>query len=1154
MSQKVLLVGCGGSGITTLLRFNALMAGNPEWRNLLWEDVSYMVVDTEVAKTSGFVEAVGRQLGSAKNPIMRMVQITSGIHRLDDVVRPNIDFQKDPEKLARLEPHWWHDSNGNPFRAQKISNLENGAGQCGPVSYLCTWNFLPRLEAEIDGILKEVQTHNIGQNNPLEKIRVFIVAGMAGGTGRGSWNLIAFKIRQYLESRGHQVEPTGIFFDATCFSNVVKNDPDQDINTRLNSLTALSELSAWMNLCDGHEKYHYSLPNLADPDPAGGTDVVRVDPKGRVNSRQSPISSAYLICGSNGRGNLGNNNAYHEMVAAALYSFVAGGHFVDPKTINRMTSFGSLAASTFEVDTVRLRTYFESTLRETSIKELLRKADKGSDAEKAALAFIGAPGLGDDSFFDSIPFLVDTAVSVSSVTPPAQGGGETSLLQSIISKVKTDSPKSVEVFDKKLESQNVKAAWAQAMLGLSMSGLSKEKLNELVEESLAELGISDLRSLLIEKIKEAYAATSGKKPSLGRARRVVLGLKKTFEASIENLNSPLLSGREAYKKVEDVSACFKRIFDEAAKKGFLEFKPFTNPERRMLANSFAMHQNYAVFFKIKPLLIRKFEEARTVLDEIESALARLSDTLEDVVDSFSRDAKKECGAERGGSAYKALFVDEKSTEVFNSLPKADDVSNIYRRTLKPIYSEDKLWELLSKEAGTSRREKINEKINTELNILLEGSEPWTDDVKDSLQKEFKALFQTNVFLKKDFLDKNFSFEGVLRNNLKHWNTLIQETVGIPDQFDLLSDRLRVFLGVTGLTDSGDHVPTIKWDGLLDGILVSMVGTCKPWIEFAGDNGDYLETIALLPVTIEQAGEEEKLRKAIEKNHKTQETTIVHRGLESEGGYKLPLDRIVVFASQKLTKGDRDDHLLDGVTSFSYWRDAKVEKRLQLAESADGAAFFEPNRNGTGFIERERGLGYISPLFVNDPRLSTLRWKPWAPKETVDAAKERENQVCSALLYAMLGNGLDAADPLVKTLQDQYNWPLPLITIGGGKSRRFSYTRDPLVWKRGKGAPDGNPAWQPEEKLVTGIDKVFAFLSGSGEAELDAKGKTHLEHLILEIGVFNKNIRTDIGKIAFVALTEARRSWLVAQCKKASDTDQVFWRKLQEAAKRADAED
>jgi len=1155
MSQKVLLVGCGGSGITTLLRFNGLMAGNPEWRNLLWENVSYMVVDTEVAKTSDFVETVERQLGKAKKPIIRQVQITRGYHRLNEIVKPNFDLQKDPAALATIRPHWWHDSNGNPFRAQYITNLEHGAGQCGPVSYLCAWNFLPKMEKEIDGLLAEIQAHNIGQDKPLENIRVYVVAGMGGGTGRGSWNLIAFKIRQCLENRGYQVEPTGIFFDATCFPNVVKNDPDQDTNTKLNSLTALSELSAWMHLCSGHGDYSYSLPNLAKPDPSGRTDVIRVDPEDTTMSRRSPITSAYLICGNNGRGHLDDNDAYHEMAGAALYSLVAGSQFVDPRTINRLTNFGSLAATTFEIDTVRLRTYFECSLRETAIRDLLRAATKGSEIEKEAISFIGTPGAGDDSFFDKTPLIVDSAVSVSSITPPAEGAGEISLLQRVIIKIKADTPKSAQVFDKKLESQNVKVSWAQAKEGLTMADLDKKKLGEKVAEAFDEAGISDLRALLVDSVMTAYA--SGKTPSLGRALAVVAGLKKSFNTSIDNLNGAIITGQQAYRKPEDVSACFKRIFDEAAKKKFLEFKAFTNPERRMLVNSFAMHQNYTAFFKVKPLLIRKFEEAKSVLEEIEKALKDLSSTLCDVADAFKKDAKTQCGAKKA-SAYDALFVREDSTSVFNALPVADDLMNIYRRVLKPVVSEENIGKLLSEKAGTSKVKSINDRINQELKVLLSDNKEWTDDSKGKLEGAFKDLFQSNVFLKKEFLDENFSFEGVLKNNLKHWNRLIQETVGIPDQSDELYDRLRVYLGVT--VDTADQVPTIKWDGLVNSLVVSMVGTCKPWIEFAGDNGDYLETIALLPVSLEQNGAA-TLKKAIETKHKTQATAIVHRGNESEGGYKLPQDRLVVFASQKLTKGDRDDHLLDGVTSFSYWRNAEIDARLQLTESGDGSAFFEPGRKGTDFVERERGLGYISPIFVNNPDLSALRWKPWAPKVNLDAVMALESEVCEALLYAFIGNGLKADDLLLKTLVDRFSWAMPLIEMGGAKTEDFSFTRDPLVWKRGKGALDGTPVWEPGEKLVTSIDNVFEYLLGKGKPGLDGrhqeearvKGGSHLKQLTLEVGVFNKHIRPIIGEDAFTALAEARNTWLVSQFRKATKADQIYWRKLQEAAAQADDE-
>ena len=50
MKNKTLLIGCGGSGITTLCRFNEMLAGNASCRNDIWEGISYLILDTEVKK------------------------------------------------------------------------------------------------------------------------------------------------------------------------------------------------------------------------------------------------------------------------------------------------------------------------------------------------------------------------------------------------------------------------------------------------------------------------------------------------------------------------------------------------------------------------------------------------------------------------------------------------------------------------------------------------------------------------------------------------------------------------------------------------------------------------------------------------------------------------------------------------------------------------------------------------------------------------------------------------------------------------------------------------------------------------------------------------------------------------------------------------
>ncbi len=97
--KKTLFVGCGGSGVTTLLRVNELLAGNPETRNRLREDVSYLVIDTEKKKIDDFVKIVRAQMGGKGMPVILPVKMTDGYHRLNEIVKPN---------LTKRSPNRWN--------------------------------------------------------------------------------------------------------------------------------------------------------------------------------------------------------------------------------------------------------------------------------------------------------------------------------------------------------------------------------------------------------------------------------------------------------------------------------------------------------------------------------------------------------------------------------------------------------------------------------------------------------------------------------------------------------------------------------------------------------------------------------------------------------------------------------------------------------------------------------------------------------------------------------------------------------------------------------------------------------------------------------------------------------------------------------------
>lgn len=1205
MKNKTLLIGCGGSGITTLCRFNEMLAGNASCRNDIWEGISYLILDTEVKKMENFEVEVRRQMSGSKMPIIKLAKVTQGFTTLDEIVRPNFDHQDNADKLARLKKNWWYspttDADGKPcaeipFRAQEIHPIDTGAGQCGLVSYLATWNYLPTLEKDVEDVLNEIRQHNIGANSSLSGLRVYIVTGTAGGTGRGSWNLVAFKIRQYLKARGINVMPEGIFFDASCFESASKSSPEERLAKNLNSLTAFSELSGWMRLRQGRGDFFYKLPDLSNPDlgtdPDVSTDVISVPPEA-TNPEKSPVSAAYLIFGNNGRATLKDNRQYHEMAAAGLYAMVAGDEYVEPSKINRLERLGSFAATTFEVDTVKLRQYLEGAVRHVYAEQLASGASLGGRLDKEADAVVGTvdcvlnPDLDPDkkTFFAQTKFCVPTKVDTQSIAPADDR--RASILQLLIGRVSDaiglDSDGNFTSFKKLAEEMQAKHRVDSKAIGRKVhKAIMLEDFEDeyapQVEEMLVSRGLTDDR--IVAKMRETVLnafAPAGAEPSIGRARAVVAKLKAAFAASKENLvgcpdeNRPVVIYDDKTKlEIESsenaadqyVSGPYKKAADE---NGFFEHQ-FTDKEVAWLKDLYQDFMRYSIFFHVRQVLVRKFDKAIAALDEIDLSLGALCATMEGVSNQFREEIRKAFDATKYEDVYSTLFIDETDEAVLEGLPKADAQTNVYKRLLKPIMSRQAVATLLANaESRNVFVEPIQTRLHTEIIKIVNGDYPSLDDAQYVLKKAFVSLIRDNVSLASsrtsDFMDRNFSFKGVLENNVRYWNLLLKHRSGSRDMLDLITDRLRVFLGVTSADYIEDeNTGCLRLDPLtlVKKVAVSMVSTCVPWIEIKpGYSSSFLFTLVLLPIELDDAEESELEKELDARLGRT--CKIIHRGSRSDGGMNLPQDRIVTYSSAGVN--DPKDPMLNPmecIKSLDYWRSSELKARLVQAESKAGLCYFQPNLPGQSvpYIERSRALGYMSPVFVQDKEFSGLRWKPWGDGNKEDALIMQGRKVDEAILFALLGCNADAD---LRVAVKAAGWPseetggFPLLKMGAGKkTESFPFMREHLEWRDNavKTALDTG-VWQTGDNLETSIDHVVDYLTGNGRAGEEGSvlrksqddGNSKREAILAERECFEANVAPKLGLSAVKALKEARHAWLTDQMRNASTEDKKVWTRL-----------
>ena len=1217
MKNKTLFVGCGGSGLKTLQRLNELLSGNPANRQMLRENISYLILDTSVSETEDFKENIRKHLGNAGLPFIKVVQFTRNITNLEEIVKPTfsaLEARSKSEKLgkeereeaaaqlARLKKNWWyspdHEPDGektcpsHPFRAQNITDgLSEGAGQCGPVAFLAAWNYLPSLEQDLNEVIDAIQLRNT--DNQMMSLNVFIVAGTAGGTGRGCWQPVAFKVAQCLREKGFNCNPTGVFFDSSCFPTVMEGGPNERLNMSVNSLTAMSELSAWM-MQPVIRSFYFSLPNLRNPGvcdlPFGkdnpgnyysSTDVVAVPSDG--DNELSPVTNAYLIFGNNGVAPLANNKQYHEMAAAALYAMVAEDKFIGPGAVNRHESVRSFGAVTFEVETIPIRRYMEALVRREYSKSLYLEAKprpedkRDEDAalepsyalDEEANRIVGEAGRdysdiedADKPFFARTRFSVDDEVNLASIEP--NNTAKATLLQSLmaISASETfdwdpdNAASEKSPFDAQerqlveaLKKQSVQAANACVEEMFSLEDFSLDG----IEKFLATRGLDEksLENTIKNTIFDAFAS-KGMAASVGRAQAVLQKMKNRFLDSRKNLVGDIDSGIASGVMVDDnaivrnVDECVESfqsdVISPRAKKSFFSFKTFSAKDIAGIKDKLGAYLVCALFFKVRKTLADKFKKAVDMLSDVEKSLATLVKGLDGVRKSFETELCKACGVKSGDieEAYRNLFVDYNESDlsaVFRSLPKMDANENIYRRVLKPIMSRQNVEDLVRRRMDAFEPP-IRECLARFMRDLIKGDVYATpEDAREAVRKAFVDLVSSNVSLEYsngvDFMTSNFSFEKVLKENLKAWDALLRARKGSEDDLGEIKDRLRKFLGVTedSLIKLEDGTLKIDPTAIWDDIVVSMAGDCKPWMLPSEDaRPTFLKAIALLPWNMNDPtrdGDQGVARLAKEVKDKFHGKVLDVRHTGDGGGFSLPKDRIVVFSASAITV-DGDENPFDFIKSLSYYKDADFSRLLELAEDdKDNAAYYYPIRNPAASVkwgERRDTHGYVSPIFIHEPSLASTRWRPWLPwSGGYDAAKKRDADVKNAICFALLGTG-NIPDAAKSSLTDAGWVEYPILKQGS--------TKESLKFVR-KCSHDKN-AWELKEFSTIGVLKQF--LSGEGRKSLQEQGGPALEKdkvagdrarnaILQEFVAFRNGIVRNVGKTVIAQLVKSLADWL-----------------------------
>ena len=309
-----IIVACGGSGIKTITRLNQLLSQDDYWRRRLDNDVYYVIVDTDVEEMKEFQDSVARDMvGSPDRLHITTISLAEGEATLQPLINRHLldPYRGKPNAPGRkrLLEHWWNRGPEAPFSAPSVIGLTKGAGQCPPVSYFLTWCKLKSLEERFDDLINSIQRRQEGFSQDTI-LNFLVICSLAGGTGRGSWEVVAFKLREMFRKYNKVPKPRAFLFDSSVFKNLFRSVPRQRLPMQVNSLTGVSQLSCWVeNRLAGQQEpgaaYRYHLPSLTNP-AEETSDVLQADLY-RDRNEAAPVNHSYIVFESNGMSSLENH-------------------------------------------------------------------------------------------------------------------------------------------------------------------------------------------------------------------------------------------------------------------------------------------------------------------------------------------------------------------------------------------------------------------------------------------------------------------------------------------------------------------------------------------------------------------------------------------------------------------------------------------------------------------------------------------------------------------------------------------------------------------------------------------------------------------------------------------------------------------------------
>ncbi len=1064
-----LFVGFGGSGGKCLARMARTMADDHELSDLARRTHFFLLVDTDRGELDSAKSDIEREFSrlNGMRPVVETIDLAANVDMAFRLVEGTIgnhvaqskEAGADTQGLRSLLDHWHFkkiDSGYEAFDARRMPRpLHDGAGQIPAVGHLAMWHKLPELERKLQSLSEAMR--NRGNEGP--SVDMMMVGSLAGGTGRGCWQLLALRSKEFFEAQGMSMQPVAFFLDSSCF--LTRVDPRMHWRLHVNTLTGVSEIVAHLRNLKT-DTMVVKVPHLHDPT---STQPV-VDTSRWPEALRAPINTAFLFSANSDAAALSKEDIEGQ-VGRAIYACSG-----IPSLVSSLSQelpagdFGAMGVGSASVPISDIYEFLKLHARSAAIDQLL-----AIDPVKCAEA---------KSRVDSLL----RGVAFKCHPDPTSVGWEDDA-DGLIARCKNQYLDQLDlqpVREALEENQGVEAVFDAARIILRGDvALASRVADELLElnEAREVVFVSALERLIHECLR------SGDSP-LSQAEAFAAECK----ARVDALCDAAVQARDHRVTLREDE--FREFLKERAGRSVPVFgkrwseSEINEIEARLRSMSWKAALR-SVFRKVGERLDRldrRVEQSVAAIAAAKSALAASRDRLSE----DAQDKRRQCflpDDNTGNHGLAALIVDWD-----RSAHKLD-------RTLRPWMGRSKASALAASACRNSSFTTAASVLREKIFELVQGflaEKVSLPNAKRQLDKPIQEMVD-RVDVAAEDLKREFKILPVLESMECRYRRYLNEIRGDHPATERAQAYLESFFGRRFVKDedSGEY-KEIEAIELFHSLCYSLAQVTDPMLHVpaeANAGGLIPDRVkVLVPQQLGGSADEATVQGALDfagegGRKEMEDGQRIRRRLKEVPEYSMKAEAALHFAIFTFTQRAipvGDAQLRDpfrGFASLSEWStNPRVRTWLRRCEgdrfAADGSYWVSEDSNF--------GIGYVMPWMMS-PQWSRLRWTPWIEGDEVGQHRRR---ILDAVLYAMTGNmdGLmlaSAEDYLVDARKvlamcaavkpgdgRDDAWTMPLLRRQDDGSWRF--TRRSFVRERGL-VVAGGTAWQEGRSFSTIRDMI-----------------------------------------------------------------------------------